>query len=304
MSIIKNIENIKFETIPIECLSDIKEDIKQLVQNVDLNGFQKWIMTEQYILDSPHKDFEVRSIVIAVAPLTLVRAAFNYNGITVFDMFDYCSVSTDGILGKLFSDNGYRLDYVHWLPQKRLAVRSGLCEYGRNNITYSDGFGSFLKIATYVSDKPAGEYIWQDVKNMNICDDCGLCIKNCPTGAIIPDRFLIDNSRCLTHQNEWGTSDFPEWIPKSAHHHISGCFMCQNICPKNRERLADISESIDFSEDETAYLLDPKKREPPTGALYDKLSKYNIDPMFESFPRNLKAMFDNVISNKRNEVLS
>ncbi len=50
------------------------------------------------------------------------------------------------------------------------------------------------------------------------------------------DRFLIDNTRCLTYLNEVGKEydGFPEWAPPSAHHTAYGCSRCLEVCPENR----------------------------------------------------------------------
>jgi epoxyqueuosine reductase len=37
---------------------------------------------------------------------------------------------------------------------KRLAVRSGLARYGRNNVTYVEGMGSFLELSASLTDMP------------------------------------------------------------------------------------------------------------------------------------------------------
>jgi len=200
-----------------------------------------------------------------------------------------------GIVRDIITSNGYKLEYIHWFPQKRFAVRGGLSEYGRNNITYMDGMGSFFEFATFKSDMPCdGEYTWREVKNMDLCDGCNLCINNCPTKAILPGRFLIDNEKCLTRYNEYGTEPFPEWIPETAHHRLIGCFKCQDICPKNQEILNNITETAEFSEDETELLLSGTPIENLPQDLVDKVRKYGMEYYYASIPRNLNAMLQNI----------
>jgi len=57
------------------------------------------------------------------------------------------------ILSDLLNPSGYSIEFAR-LPQKSLAVRAGLAEYGRNNITYIRGMGSFHRLFTFYSDFP------------------------------------------------------------------------------------------------------------------------------------------------------
>lgn len=287
-------KGIKLQIVPIECLSDIKADIKHFREAESLNRFQKWIVDERYILDVPKFDFVPKSIVVAAVNLNLVHATFHHEGKQISDILDISKNGIKEYMNKIFETYGYFLEYVHWLPQKRIATRCGLAEYGRNNLTYVDGWGSFIQLFTFFSDIPYKDYIWRDVKKMDICNYCTLCLNNCPTRAILPDRFLINNEICLTKQNEWGTHPFPDWIPKSAHHRLTGCLRCQNICPKNRTILLNVNDSVEFSEEETALLLTGVERENMPHSIIEKIESYNINLFFESLPRNLKAMFDAV----------
>ena len=296
-NIIKEIEShgIKIAVVPVEVLKDIKEDIIKLRENEELNGFQKWITNEAYVLELPdlEPDFTAKSIIITVTPFKLIRGIFNYNGKKAENIFDVEQNNID--MKAVFASHGYKLEYIHWFPQKRFAVRSGLAEYGRNNIVYANGMGSFVGIGTFKSDMPCDEkYTWREVKNMDLCDSCNLCIENCPTKAILPDRFMIDNEKCLTAVNENGTDPFPEWIPKTAHHRLCGCFKCQDICPKNQAILSNINETEEFSEEETNLLLSGTPIENLPQNLSDKIHKYGMNWYYASIPRNLKAMLENI----------
>jgi epoxyqueuosine reductase len=134
--------------------------------------------------------------------------------------------------------------------------------------------------------------MWREVKNMDICNTCKLCQKNCPTRAILVDRFLIDNEKCLSSINEFGTDPFPDTVPKSAHHRIVNCSHCQDICPINKGRFDDISETIYFSEEETALLLSGVKYENMPKELSEKIDICGMKWFYGSLPRNLKALFD------------
>jgi epoxyqueuosine reductase len=294
-SVIKQAEEqgLRLAVIPSECLNDIKGDIAKVINENELNGYQKWITTEQYVLDIPAAVFEVRSIIVAVFPYKLVRVEFNHNGKCARDIIESQKIDAKEVIKALAEKYGFHADVVEWMPEKRLAVRSGLCEYGRNNITYSKELGSFQGIVVFMSDLEPEKYTWREVKNADICEHCGLCIKKCPTGAISKERFMIDIEHCITKVNEWGTHEMPEWIPKKAHNHLTGCLRCQENCPMNKKRIADIKDKVEFNEIETEYLLSDKSMTVPEG-LMEKLAECHIDPNYESLARNLRLMLDSV----------
>ena len=83
-------------------------------------------------------------------------------------------------------------------------------------------------------------------------------------------------------------------MPKSAHHRIVNCSRCQDICPKNKGRFDDISEIVYFSEEETALLQSGVKYERLPKELSEKIDIYGMKWFYESLPRNLKALLDNI----------
>ncbi len=284
---------IGMAVVPIACLQDIKKDIEAVRETNDLNGFQKWITMEQYILDPPAVDFEAKSLIVLTAPHTLTRLRFHSAGRTASDVLEHLTLDPPAIVGEYVAAAGCHMQYFFWLPHKRIAVRAGLCEYGRNNVTYAGDAGSLHALFVFVSDLTPGDYVWREVKNMDACARCGLCVGACPTGAILPDRFLINNERCITRQNEWGTHDFPDWIPPTAHRRLTGCLKCQSVCPANRKIFAAPMETIDISEEETAYLLNPDKSAEPPRGLKETLDRCGIDYRLENIPRNLNALLAN-----------
>ena len=278
-------DKIKFTAIPISCLEDIKADIEKFKNSYELNNFQKWIVNDAYITEIKSAAFDAKSIVVAVGGYHMFNAVFNHDNKQVSDTIGYPAADLKQYMIDLFSDNGYQLDYVHWMPQKRIAVRSGMVEYGRNNISYDKDFGSFIELATFISDMPPTDYIWREAQNSANCDGCSACFSNCPTGAISSDRFLINTDKCLAAINEGGTEPFPDWIPKTAHHKLVGCIKCQNVCPMNVTALENIKDKLEFTEEETDDLL--------AGKVSEKSKKLNVHYAWESVPRNLTAMFNN-----------
>ena len=287
---------IRSKFLPIECLKDIKSDILRFRETENLNEFQNWIISERYIFDVSELEFTPKTIVVAAIKFNLVNIEFNFKGKSVTDIFCVAEKGIKDHINILFSRKGYNVEYIHWLPQKRLAVCSGLAEYGRNNITYIDNWGSFFELQTYITDIPCEQnYIWRDICCMDICDKCKACIRNCPTGAIEDNRFLINNEICLSHFNEL-EDPFPDWLSKSAHHSVSGCYRCQDICPKNKALLSNITETECFNEEETEILLEGVKRDAMPENLLKKVEKLGFeDWTLRNIPKNLQAMFNHTI---------
>jgi ferredoxin len=227
-------------------------------------------------------------------PLSFGRWHYDKKKRTIYALDELYGVKiSNRELAEWLKKNGYHTEYNYWYPMKRLAVRSGLAEYGKNNITYIDDWGSFYGLSVFISDAPFDEYSWRPVKNMDICNDCNICLNNCPTGAILSDRFLIDNEKCISRYNENGTEPFPEWIPKTAHRSLVDCLYCQKFCPKNNKLFENITDTVEFSENETVLLSAGEKKENLPRELIDKIDNYNLNWFYSSIPRNLKAMLDN-----------
>jgi epoxyqueuosine reductase len=121
-------------------------------------------------------------------------------------------------------------------PLKPLATRLGLASYGRNNLTYVTGMGSYLQLMGFLTEVDLGPCPSPRRERPSVlpeCQECDACRAACPMGAISDDRFLIRAERCLTLFNE-RPDPWPQWIPTSAHNSLVGCMLCQEVCPRNR----------------------------------------------------------------------
>jgi epoxyqueuosine reductase len=186
---------------------------------------------------------------------------------------------------------GYHFEKAH-LPLKSLAVHSGLAEYGRNNISYVKGMGSFFRLVAFVSNLPCFEDNWAEFKILERCETCTLCQKMCPTGAIPSDRFLLRAERCLSFFSEW-PGKFPDWLDPSWHHCLVGCLMCQNTCPINRDFANNIEKSVAFSAVETELILKETPEDRLPQETLEKLERLDIAEYIGLLGRNLQVLIDN-----------
>jgi epoxyqueuosine reductase len=289
--------------VPIHRLQNLRQDIEALKGRADLNNFQRYIINDLYSLDVPETDFEIRSILLVAAPSpSTINLLFTRAGkrIPVLLPASYADKAKspariEDYLKAFLNPRGYHIRYAPQLPHKLLAVRSGLGRYGRNNICYVEGMGSFLNLAPYFSDIPCMEDAWQDIRQMDRCNTCRACLQNCPTAAIMPTRFLINNERCLTYFNEAGAEwDFPEWIDPSSHHTLYGCLRCQTVCPINEPYLKPKKDPVEFSEEETAFLLEGKPFELFPENLKQKVQTLDMMSYLGAIPRNLRVLFNQI----------
>ncbi|HJX39202.1 MAG TPA: 4Fe-4S double cluster binding domain-containing protein [Anaerolineae bacterium] len=193
-------------------------------------------------------------------------------------------------LADILAPSGYRVALAN-LPKKLTAVRSGLAAYGKNNVSYVPGMGSFHRLVALWSDLPAKEDNWHDLRIMDACQKCQACQRACPTGAIASDRFLLHAERCLTFLNEKPAEvPFPEWVDPAWHNCLVGCLHCQRACPENKKVRDWIVGDELFSEEETALLLDGVAQERLPSETVAKLERLDLIELLEIIPRNLSAL--------------
>jgi epoxyqueuosine reductase len=241
---------------------------------------------------------EARSIIVVAVPRPQAQVTFNFRGEKkaiilppTYAAYQQTTARVAELLGGILEQKGYRVAGTA-LPLKLLAVRSGLAEYGKNNISYVPGMGSFFQLVALYSDLPCQEDSWQEARMMKQCEDCEACHRACPTGAISSDRFLLHADRCIVFHNEKkGDIPFPDWIKPSWHNCLYGCLHCQRVCPEDKRFLRWIGEKEEFSQEETELLLKDARTMPSTtlGKLMN-LDLADADSL-DNLPRNLSVFF-------------
>jgi len=289
----------KLVMVPVGRLQDIRDDIEKLKKNYTLNSFQQYIFENIYQLDLPETDFEIRSIILIATPSpAITNVKFRWEGEdrffpipATYTDYKFVPEQLEKFLNDELNPEGYHAVFAPCLPRKLLAVRSGLGMYGRNNICYVDGMGSFLHISPFFTDMQCTNDVWYDIRHMDTCDDCKACVKNCPTGAIKEEGTIIDTDLCLTFFNEAGGEyGFPEFICQEFHNSVVGCMRCQDVCPKNKEYLNSVAAPYDFNEEETTLLLECTASENLPESLRQKIGALGISDYIGALPRNLKAL--------------
>ncbi|MBX5438169.1 MAG: tRNA epoxyqueuosine(34) reductase QueG [Thermoflavifilum sp.] len=115
--------------------------------------------------------------------------------------------------------------------ERAWAVRSGLGWIGKNGNLITRQQGSFLFIATLITDL---ELVYDAPFAGDFCGTCTRCIDACPTQAILPDK-IIDASRCISYYTiELKAELYPQEAEGKWENWIFGCDICQDVCPWNR----------------------------------------------------------------------
>jgi epoxyqueuosine reductase len=199
------------------------------------------------------------SVIIVAAPQPAFRLTFHRRGAlgAVILPPTYAFYEVDRKLEALvelaLEGEPHSLSMIH-PPLKLLAARSALSRYGRNNITYVEGMGSFNRLVAWATDLTVSEDSWREAERMSECDHCKRCLDACPTGCIEAGRRMVHAEACMTHINESG-EPFPEWVDSAWVNAMMGCMSCQAACPRNRPYLEPVDWEDAFDEEETALLL-------------------------------------------------
>jgi epoxyqueuosine reductase len=282
-------------TVSVDHLCDLREGI----EGKKIRGLLDEQIFNGYLESLAFKPNDVllnaQSIIVVAAAQPQISLIFTHRGERhqVIMPPTYNSDIDKSILETLSSilrTEGYHVAKAA-LPLKLLAVRSELGKYGRNNICYVSGMGSFNRLMAFYTDLPCSEGIWTEPQMMERCMSCEACIHGCPTGAIEADRFLIHAERCITFHNE-RVNEFPKWIDPSWHNCLVGCLLCQKVCPENRTFLDRIEDGDTFSEEETALIMNATQPNHVPEKTAEKLKRIGMLEYCDILARNLRVLLN------------
>jgi epoxyqueuosine reductase QueG len=124
------------------------------------------------------------------------------------------------------------IPFVDASPLREVAAArlAGLGDVGRNGLLIHPRYGSFVFIGAIAADieippwrKPGGS-----------CQNCGACLRACPTGALTASGF--DDSRCRSRITQ-KTGNLTPWEEEQirAGGFVWGCDCCLEACPHTRK---------------------------------------------------------------------
>jgi len=293
------VKGYKGKIVSAKHIPELQSSIKKFHEQklLDPEFYEEY---KSYFEFQPEAEFgEIKSLFIIAVPQPQYKVIFHWNNKEIPLLVPPTYLHGMAIIKKIKSflteilkPSGYKVEFAR-VPQKTLAVRVGLAEYGRNNIAYVLGMGSFHRLSTFYSDFPYDQEEWQELRMMDLCKECSACVRKCPTGAIPTDRFLLRVERCLTFHNEHPAEvPFPDWIDPSWHNCLVGCMHCQKVCPANKKVINWIEPGPTFSEEETKMLLGGKSVEQLFEETRKKVEKHDLANYLNVYPRNLGAILN------------
>lgn len=123
--------------------------------------------------------------------------------------------------------------------EKAWAARAGVGWIGKNSLLLRRDLGSWFFLATVVTTVELAA----DQPVEDLCGGCTLCLRACPTAAIVEPR-VVDANRCIAYHTIENKASIPEALASQFADWIFGCDVCQDVCPWNRR--AVLTSEADF----------------------------------------------------------
>ena len=280
--------------VPVERLRELRGHYEELARRRVLDEHIARDLLRGLVFEPPDAVTRPASLVIVATPDPVVSCTFAWHGVDVEvpvpPTYLHLRRKSDHVTREVRAllPKGRHAACIINAPHKLLAVRSGLARYGKNNITYIRGLGSFYRLTTVCTDIPCDAGEWAASSVMSRCEGCTRCREACPTGAIPEDRVLLRAELCITYWNEKpGDVPFPAWIADGWHNCLVGCMHCQLACPENEMVLGYRESGPRFTEDETELLLEAVGAGDLPEGLRHKLERWDLLEWLSVLPRNL-----------------
>ncbi len=277
-------------------LTDLRARVAAVLESGDLPDEAAAHIADEVTFALPEGLEAARSVIVGAIARPLTQATLTIGGAeyTVPVPPHYAGYFTvpDGLAeaaGAALAPFGHRAVRFE-PPLKTLATGASLTRYGRNNIAYVLGLGSYLMLAACASDAlPPDDAVWDEPLQLARCERCSACQRACPTGAIRADRFLLETDRCLTFVNE-DVAPFPDWVDPAWHTCAVGCLRCQLVCPENAAVDLVVEPPVVFDEQESAAILAAAAGSELAPATRAKLRLCGLDYSPDLIARNLRAL--------------
>jgi len=142
----------------IRRLEDLRREIESRRRKTGFDPGLERDYLSAFAFSPPARLPNARSLLAVAAPVPQVEITFHRNGkpvrLRVPPTYLHDSdAAVERAIHEVLSPSGYSLAKAN-VPEKLLAVRSGLAEYGKNNVAYVLGMGSFHRLTAFFSDFP------------------------------------------------------------------------------------------------------------------------------------------------------
>lgn len=173
----------------------------------------------------------------------------------------------------VFVDTGRMVD-------RAVAQRSGLGWYGKNTMILTKGWGSWV----FLSEVVTGLELEPDDQVATSCGQCEVCLRACPTGALV-SPYVLDNRRCISYLTIELRGSIPVELRPLMGAHIFGCDICQQVCPVNLIAVRRVSQRGERLDDAKRQAFRPRTPDFSSPALIPLLA-LDDDGFRERFRRS------------------
>lgn len=278
-------------------LSEAESEIKSLYSNglLQRDFFLRYLSNFNFTQDV----HDYRSLLIIAVPHPVTVLKLNYAGkehdlvLPPTYVYEDPDHEVSLYVNKLISSLNHKVIPSEKLPLKLLAARSRLSQYGRNNITYIDSFGSYYRLLAFYTDIDASDEPFTEPAIMPECKNCSICRNLCPTHCIDSNQKIIHAERCLTYINE-NTGSFPDWIEDSFHNSLVGCMKCQEHCPANKGHKSIVIYEDVIPESDIEMIIKGSSLNELSYEAIEVIKKFSLLEYYDVLARNLTAVFKNL----------
>ena len=145
------------------------------------------------------------------------------------------------LMREFLKKNGCQIGQNIFVPERLTAARAGIVTYGKNTFAFAKAIGSFILLSSFIVDVEL-DYDNPTIE-MKCPSKCTACIEACPTNAIY-EPLKIDPRRCIAFNTFWtqdgvpgNKSHIPPELREKMGTWIHGCDICQEVCPRNENKL-------------------------------------------------------------------
>lgn len=130
----------------------------------------------------------------------------------------------------------------HPLSEREWAVRAGIGWIGKQGSVVNPELGCCF----FLGELLVNIELEQSQQLPPQCQDCRLCVKACPAGAIMPGN-LIDARRCVSYLTIEHKGEINPEIASYFGSSVFGCDRCTSVCPWNQHGKMPIMPEFDVS---------------------------------------------------------